>query len=96
MINNMQYSEIAKQIFSAIDIIVDKKLESLAFDRCIVAEVTGKKTNGQYSCLFQDMTFGARTMNADADILEGDFVYILIPQNNFSNDKFIIGLKKRP
>ena len=93
MINDMQYLDIAKQIFSAIDIIVDKKLKSLDFDRCIVAQVYSIE-DGVIKCKFQDMVFEAHPMNVDILLTAGDFVYILIPQNDFANDKFIIGLRK--
>jgi hypothetical protein len=53
MQNDMTYNEIAQQIFDAIDIIVDKKLEALEFDRCIVAEILAyKKDKNTYYCKY--------------------------------------------
>jgi hypothetical protein len=40
--------EVANALFDSIDIIIDKKLEKLGFDRTIVAEVIAEKTVDGY------------------------------------------------
>ena len=94
MMNKMQYAEIANQIFDAIDIIVDKKLEALAYDRCIVAKVTGISDSNlkEYFCSYQDAIFKAIFNDKNRELEIDSFVYVLVPQNNFQNKKFIIGL----
>lgn len=94
MTNEMQYKEIADAIFSAIDIIVDKKLEALEFDRCIVAQVLQvNAAKNTYYCQYQEQRFWAMA-NAACTYSIDDYVYVLIPQNNFNRyDKIIIGLK---
>lgn len=95
MKNDMTYNEIAEQIFEAIDIIVDKKLEALEFDRCIVAEVlAAKREKNTYYCKYQDKQFWAAPSAPHASYSIGDYVYVLIPQNNFNRyDKIIVGIK---
>lgn len=94
MNTEMQYQQIANQIFAAIDIIVDKKLEALSFDRCIVAEIMAKKADKNiYYCKFQDQKFWAQPGCAIEQYPIGSSVYVLVPQNNFKYDKIIIGLK---
>lgn len=91
---DMQYTEIVNAIFSAIDIIVDKKLEKLKFDRCIVAQVVSYDTESQiYTCDYQSNKFRAKAIAGLSNLSSEQWVYVLIPRNDWSYDKFILAKK---
>lgn len=82
--------EVANALFDSIDIIIDKKLEKLGFDRTIVAEVIADKTADGYQVKYQDSKFNARPIgNTEYSI--GDYVYVVILSNNMKRAKFIYG-----
>lgn len=82
-------NEIANSLFEAIDIIVDKKLSSLDFDRTIVGEIEGRAERG-YKVRYGDTSFIAYSADRGTSYAPGAAVYILIPKNNFSNTKIIL------
>lgn len=84
--------KIASNIFSAVDILLDKKLQEAHFDRTIQATIV-KCVNpsiGQYAVLYQDAELTAFG-DLDMQYERGDRVYINVPENDFSRDKTILG-----
>lgn len=84
-------SDISEQLFQAIDIITSKRMEALAFDKTIVAEIIGndKAHKGEYI-----LTDGATTFLAyseDVTMKLGTSVYVTIPNGDFTKQKLITG-----
>ena len=84
-------SDISEQLFQAIDIITAKRIEALAFDKTIVAEIIGndKAHKGEYI-----VTDGATTFLAyseDVTMKLGTSVYVTIPNGDFTKQKLITG-----
>ena len=78
------------------DIIANKKIENLPFDKtilCVITEVTDEE-EGIYEVSFSSNQAKATHFTAYAQegmkYAEGDNVYVNIPQNDFSNQKTII------
>lgn len=89
----MNSGMIAENIFSAIDVIVDKKLREAKYDSTIIAKIIKVQDSalGRYEVQYQDAKFTALSVGGGA-YNEGDLVYILIPTNDLSRDKYILGL----
>ena len=84
--------KINENLFSAIDIIIAKRLEQLAFDRtivCTIKQALVEKPNW-YIVSYRDLSFEVFS-NIDS-LKPGDQVYVLIPENNEENRRFIIGI----
>lgn len=80
-------------ILDAITLIVDNAVSSADFDKTIqgVISRTVDATIGQYVVSYQDSSFYAYSSDIDATYSNGVSVYVLIPGNDMSNTKTIIG-----
>ena len=80
-------------ICEAIDILVNKALSDATFDKTIqgiVLECTDA-TIGKYKIKYQDSTFYAYSNNIDVTYANNTSVYILVPNNDITKDKTILG-----
>ncbi len=79
-----------EQLFQAIDIIVDKRLEDLYFDKTLVCTIKDdiNKKNGQYT-----VSDGAISFIAYGESIynNGDQVRVSVPNGDFTQTKFIEG-----
>lgn len=85
-------SDINNQICDAIGIIVDKKLSQANFDKTIQATIVaqGDKTKGEYKVKYLDSSFYAYDKSGH-DYAVGTQVYVLVPENDLSKVKTILG-----
>ena len=85
-------SDINNQICDAIGIIVDKKLSQANFDKTIQATIVaqGDKTKGEYKVKYLDSSFYAYDKSGK-DYSVGTQVYVLVPENDLSKVKTILG-----
>ena len=85
-------SDINNQICDAIGIIVDKKLSQANFDKTIQATIIaqGDKTKGEYKVKYLDSSFYAYDKSGH-DYAVGTQVYVLVPENDLSKVKTILG-----
>ena len=85
-------SDINNQICDAIGIIVDKKLSQANFDKTIQATIVaqGDKTKGEYKVKYLDSSFYAYDKSGN-DYAVGTQVYVLVPENDLSKVKTILG-----
>ena len=85
-------SDINNQICDAIGIIVDKKISQAKFDKTIQATIVaqGDKTKGEYKVKYLDSLFYAYDKSGK-DYAVGTQVYILVPENDLSKVKTILG-----
>lgn len=90
-------SNIENQICQAVDIIVQRAMSQAEFDRTIQGTVLSciDATIGKYKIKYQDSTFYAYSSNAEVTYSNGSSVYILVPGNDMSRDKTILGTTKR-
>ena len=81
------------QILDAIELLAKSSVERAGYDKTIQAQVIScqDKTIGKYKCKFQDAIFYAYTGNTDLSLPNGAYVYILVPGNDMSKDKTILG-----
>lgn len=86
--NNIQES-----IFQAIDVITEKRISEIKFDKTIDCIVTSDANSdkGEYEVKYQDIVFTAYSSNNTVKYKIDDNVYVLIPQGDFSVKKNIIG-----
>ena len=84
-------NNISENLFSAIDIIVQKRLAQLPYDKTLLCTVVNdaKKYNGNYSVKYDNLIFEAYSEKADYAI--GDQVYVTFPENNNLQQRVIIG-----
>lgn len=87
--NELNQVEIAQRLFSAIDIIVDRKLEKVKYDVTLVAEII--EVGNPFKLKQQDLIFEAYPLY-QSDFKVGDRVSVLVPSNDFRKKKYILGL----
>ena len=87
----MADTQIAESIFSAIDTIVNKRLENLPYDKTILATIedNSKATQGDY--MVNDGSSSMRAYSDYTDYNVGDQVYVSIPLGDMTQQKIIIG-----
>lgn len=90
-------SKLEDNILQAIDIIVNKAVADAGYDKTIQAVIVEciDKTIGKYKVRYQDGVFYAYSENTDVTYTAGASVYVLIPGNDMSRDKRIIGNAKK-
>ena len=81
------------KICEAIGTIVEQAVSSAGYDRTIQAVVSScsDATIGKYKIKYQDSLFYAYATNPDITYTKGTNVYILIPGNDMTKDKIILG-----
>lgn len=86
----MQYED---KILEAVDMIVQNAVSKASYDRTIQGKVLKceDSTIGKYKVQYQDSTFYAYSNNFSTIYTEGMEIYILIPANDMSRDKTILG-----
>ena len=86
-------SEALQNALPAFDLLVSKRLNSLTFDKTIVATVVDNSyaDTGYYICTDGTSKFDAYYDSTDIKFPNGTVVYVTVPQNNFANDKIIVG-----
>lgn len=82
--------EVANAIFESIDVIVDKKLESLDFDKTVIAEVIKNNNDGSYQVTYQGTKFIAYSIAGQSYEIKTS-VYVLLPNNTTERHSFILG-----
>lgn len=81
------------QILDAIQMIVDNAVSKADFDKTIQGTISRcvDPTIGKYIVKYQNSSFYAYSSNIDTTYSVGTLVYILVPGNDMSKDKTIIG-----
>ena len=85
------------QILDAIETIVNNAVEKAGYDKTIQAKVLScdDPTIGKYRVQYQDSIFYAYSGSSEISYMAGSEVYILIPNNDMSRDKSILGSVSR-
>jgi len=85
--------EYENKILDAIEVIVDNKINNANFDKTILATIIKSvdSTLGQYIVKYQDSNFYAYSDNINVTFAKGSKVYVLIPNNDWTRQKTILG-----
>lgn len=81
------------QLINAIQTIVDSAVAHADFDKTIKATIISciDEATGKYKVKYQDSTFYAYSNNLDSNYFKGTSVYVLVPGNDTTQNKTIIG-----
>lgn len=82
--------EVANAIFDSIDIIVNQKLQKLAFNTTIIGRVNKRYSNMDYEVIYQDRKI--RAMSLGPIYEEDSMVYVMVPNNKSDYSAFILGV----
>jgi hypothetical protein len=83
--------DISDEIFKSIHLIVDRKLQELRLDRTVQVTIISKIEDNKYRVFFQGVEYDAYSMSSE-EFAPQETVFMFIPENNFSNKKFILGI----
>lgn len=88
----MNSNQIANVLYDTVEMIVNKKVAEAGFDKTIKAQIISciDATKGEYKVQYQDSHFTATAINTDIKYSSGQTVYILIPNNDWEQDKKIL------
>ena len=80
-------------ILDAIETIVDNAVANAQYDKTIQATIVEcvDQTIGQFKVKYQDSTFYAYAISSDVTYSKGKSVYVLVPGNNSSAHRTILG-----
>lgn len=94
---NNTNSHYEDKICEAIEYIVENAVSKAEYDKTIQATIAKvvDQTIGKYSVKYQDSVFYAYASSADIKYTKGTDVYVLIPGNDTSRDKTILGSVKK-
>jgi hypothetical protein len=84
-------------VLDAIELLAKSKVEKADFDRTIQAQIISCEdaAAGKYRCRFQDAIIYAYSNSPDVTFSNGSFVYILVPRNDMTQEKTILGSVSR-
>lgn len=81
--------DISDNLLGAVDLLLQKAITELNFDKTIQAEITERLDDG-YKCASDNIVFTAYPTNTDIRYSVGDKVQILIPQGNMKDRLTIV------
>ena len=85
------YNQLLDDVFSAIDVIAQKRIESLDFNKTVKCSIVNNinADKGEYTVTDGSATFLAYSEKKDYKI--GAYVYVLIPNGDYAQQKMIVG-----
>lgn len=87
MCHILDYNEILLQ---AIDTVLVSKLESLQYDKTVKCQVITDLGDGHYTVSENDTTKFEAVATQDATYTVGDYVQVLVPSGDYTNQKIIV------
>lgn len=86
-------NKISEQLLQAMEIMTDRKISRLQYDRTIQAKIYSivNLDRGEYKVKYNENIFSVYAADLTKTYAVGDWVYVLVPENNFSNRKSILG-----
>lgn len=93
----MNTNSYENKLIDAIETIVDSKVANAGYDKTIQAKIINciDPTIGKYKVQYQDSTFYAYANSTETTFANGADVYVLIPNNDMSRDKTILGTTEK-
>lgn len=88
---------IENSICEAITVLVDRAVAQASYDKTIQGTVVRCEdaTIGKYTVRYQDSLFYAYASNSDVTYRDGATVYVLVPSNDMSKQKTIVGTTEK-
>lgn len=89
-------STLTNNIFSSVKMLADKAVTSYKTDRSVVGTIASIKNaaTGEYGVEYNSIIITAKSIGNEQYNIK-DKVYLLIPDNDFENTKFILGLSTK-
>ena len=89
----MEQNNIEEQVCDAIGILVNEGVKSAGYDKTISAQIVEcvDTLKGKYKIKYQDAYYYATSDNIEVEYTKNTQVYILVPGNDFSKEKKIVG-----
>lgn len=89
----MAVENLTKQFLQSIEIIADKKLSTLNFNKTIEAKIISidNLDKGEYSVIYQNNVFNVYSLDTSINYKINDTVYVNIQGGDFSKQRIIIG-----
>ena len=86
-----------EKLIDAIETIVQNAVDNASYDKTIQCQIIEcvDPTIGKYKVKYQDSSFLAYSGSTDVTYMPGANVYVLIPGNDMSRDKTILGTTKK-
>lgn len=86
-------STISDNLLNGIQLLIDKSIQQLKFDKTVQAEIVNLVNNltGEYKVKYNGNTFSAFATNLSANYTVGDVILLKIPEGDLSNKKTIEG-----
>lgn len=86
-----------QKVLDAIELLTKNSVQKASYDKTIQAQIISCEdaTIGKYKCRYQDSTFYAYASNAEVSYSNKAMVYVLVPGNDMSRDKTILGTTKK-
>ena len=90
-------TNLCNDVLDAIQIISASSVEKAGYDKTIQAQILSCEdaTIGKYRCRYQDAIIYAYSGSSDITFTNGAYVYILVPGNDMSKEKTILGTTKK-
>ena len=88
---------VSEKVLDAIELLAANSVERAGYDRTIQAQILSCQdaTIGKYRCRYQDAIFYAYSNSTDINYSARSYVYILVPGNDMSKQKTILGTTKK-
>ena len=85
------------KVLDAIEMLSSAAVENAKYNKTIQAQIIGcvDSKTGRYKCQYLDTTFYAYSDKENARYSSGTSVYVLIPDNDMSREKIILGAVKK-
>lgn len=82
---------ISEALLQAVDIVMDEKVSTLQYDKTIQATIYSlvNLDTGEYKVRYNGNIFSVYAENLNESFKDGDTVYVIVPEGNFSNRKII-------
>lgn len=86
-----------EKVLDAIQLLATSSVEKAGYDKTIQAQIVSCEdaTIGKYRCRYQDATFYAYASNSDVTFGNNAYVYVLVPGNDFKQEKTILGTTQK-
>ena len=93
----MANSNYEDKLLDAIEAVVNNAVKKAGYDRTIQCQIVEclDATIGKYKVKYQDSTFIAYSGNTDIPFMNGADVYVLVPGNDMTREKQILGTTKK-
>lgn len=88
---------VSQKVLDAIELLATSSVKKAGYDKTIQAQILSCEdaTIGKYRCRYQDSVFYAYSNNSNMTFTNGSYVYILVPENDMSKEKTILGSTKK-